>query len=98
MSIASLAEELRSLRRRIDAQEANAHTWPTKDEELAADFDRYDRRLIKAARMLRLSIPVGQGREASLLGEDDRAQLEKRLMNSGLDVRAPADGAHAERD
>ena len=98
MSLASLAEELRSLRRRIDAQEANAHDWPTKEEEMIADLDRYDRRLIKAARMLRLSIPVGQGREAMLLREHDRAQFEKRLMDSGLDVRAPADAAHAERD
>ena len=51
MSMEGVVHELRSLRRRIDAQQANAHTWPGKDEELAADLDRYDRRLVKAAAM-----------------------------------------------
>jgi hypothetical protein len=92
MSIESVAMELRTLRRRIDAQQANTHSWPTKEEELTADFDRYDRRLLKAAAMLRVEGPMGRGRGQFLLSEQDRAQLEQRLVEAGLDVRqAPAD-------
>ncbi|HEX2048186.1 MAG TPA: hypothetical protein VHF27_10495 [Acidimicrobiales bacterium] len=91
MSIESVAEELRVLQRRIDAQRANAHTWPTKEEELAADLDRYDRRLLKAAAMLRVEAPTGPGREEFLLGEDDRRQLQERLVEAGLDVGTGAD-------
>lgn len=92
MSIESVAMELRTLRRRIDAQQANQHTWPTKEEELTADIDRYDRRLIKAAAMLQVEAPAGRGREHSLLSDQDRARLEERLVYAGLDVReAPAD-------
>ena len=86
MSMEDVAGELRQLRRRIDAQRTNAHTWPGKDEELAADLDRYDRRLVKAATMLRLEAPTGTGREGFLLHEDDRMQLEQRLVLAGLDV------------
>ncbi len=86
MSIESVAEELRVLRRRIDAQRANPHTWPTKDEELAADIDRYDRRLMKAAAMLQVEAPTGPGREEFLLGEKERQGLEQRLTDAGLDV------------
>ncbi len=91
MSIESVAEELRTLRRRIDAQTANTHVWPTKEEELAADIDRYDRRLLKAAAMLQVEAPAAQRREQFLLREHDRRVLEDRLAESGLDVRAPAD-------
>ena len=86
MSIESVAEELRVLRRRIDAQRANAHTWPTKEEELAADVDRYDRRLLKAAAMLQVEAPTGPGREGFLLGDDDRVRLEQRLTDAGLEI------------
>ena len=91
MSIESVAVELRTLRGRIDAQNANQHTWPSKEEELAADLDRYDRRLLKAAAMLALEAPTGRRREEYLLSEKDRRQLEQRLVEVGLDVRAPAD-------
>ena len=92
MSIENVAAELRTLRRRIDAQQANQHTWPSKEEELAADFDRYDRRLLKAANMLRVQVPAGRGRSHFLLDEQDRVELEERLVDAGLDVRAlPAD-------
>ena len=92
MSIESVAGELRTLRRRIDAQEANQHSWPTKEEELTADYDRYDRRLLKAAAMLRVEAPTGRGREHFLLSDRDRTQLERRLRHGGLDVReVPAD-------
>lgn len=91
MSIESVAAQMRTLRARIDAQQANQHTWPTKDEELAADLDRYDRRLLKAAAMLGVEAPTGRGREHFLLSDQDRAQLEGRLVDAGLDVRAPAD-------
>lgn len=93
MSIDSVAAELRPLRARIESQRANQHTWPTKDEELEADCDRYDRRLLKAAAMLGLEAPTGLGREQSLLGEDRRRQLEDRLAELGLDVRASADSS-----
>ncbi len=91
MSIESVAEELRVLRRRIDAQRSNAHTWPTKEEELAADVDRYDRRLLKAAAMLGVEAPAARRREQFLLSDTDRAKLEQRLAEVGLDVRAKAD-------
>lgn len=86
MSMEGVVQELRSLRRRLDAQHANAHTWPGKDEELAADLDRYDRRLVKAAAMLRVDAPAGTGREGFFLDEHDRMQLEQRLVGAGLDV------------
>lgn len=91
MTIESVAAQLRPLRARIDAQRANKHTWPTKEEELAADVDRYDRRLLKAAAMLGVEAPAARCREQFLLSDADRAQLEQRLAQVGLDVRAKAD-------
>jgi len=90
MTIESVAAQLRPLRARIDAQHTNQHTWPSKEEELAADYDRYDRRLLKAAAMLGVDAPAGRGREETVLSGDDRLQLEQRLVDAGLDVRAPA--------
>jgi hypothetical protein len=90
VSIESVAEELRNLRRRIDAQTANTHTWPTKEEELAADLDRYDRRLLKVAAMLRVEAPSGAGREGSLMDDAERTALERRLMDTGLELGAEA--------
>ena len=91
MSIQNVAAQLRTLRTRIENQKANQHSWPTKEEELAADIDRYDRRLLKAAAMLRLAAPASRRREQFLLSEADRQVLEDRLAQAGLDVRAPAD-------
>ena len=91
MSIEDVAAQLRTLRTRIENQKANQHSWPTKEEELAADIDRYDRRLLKAAAMLQVPPPASQRREQFLLSEADRGVLEERLAESGLDVRAPAD-------
>ena len=91
MSIESVAAQLRTLRARIDAQKANQHSWPTKHEELAADIDRYDRRLLKAAAMLQVEAPASRRREPFLLSEQDREQVEKRLADAGLDVCAPVD-------
>ena len=91
MSIESVASQLRALRARIDAQQANQHAWPTKEEELAADIDRYDRRLLKAAAMLQVEAPASRHRELFLLSEADRLDLEERLAAAGLDVRAPAE-------
>lgn len=91
MSIESVAAQLRTLRTRIENQKANLHSWPTKDEEMAADIDRYDRRLLKAAAMLSVAAPASRRREQFLLSEADRLALEERLAESGLDVRAPAD-------
>ena len=95
MTIESVAAQLRPLRIRIDAQQTNQHTWPTKAEELAADYDRYDRRLLKAAAMLGVDAPAGRGRDRgeTVLSEEDRLQLEQSLVDAGLDVRAPADDA-----
>lgn len=90
MSIQTVAAQLRPLRARIDAQLANAHTWPSKDEELAADFDRYDRRLLKAAAMLGVETPGCRQRDQFPLTDENRTGLEKRLADAGLDVRAPA--------
>ena len=91
MTIENVASQLRSLRTRIDAQQANQHSWPTKEEELAADIDRYDRRLLKAAAMLQVETPASRRREQFLLSERDRRKLEQRLATAGLDVRAPAE-------
>ena len=91
MTIESVAFQLRTLRTRIDAQQANQHSWPTKEEELAADIDRYDRRLLKAAAMLQVEAPASRRREQYLLSDRDRRKLEQRLAAAGLDVRAPAE-------
>lgn len=91
MSIETVAAQLRTLRTRIENQKANQHCWPTKEEELAADIDRYDRRLLKAAAMLQVEAPPAQRREQYLLSEPDRGVLEDRLAHAGLDVRAPVD-------
>ena len=91
MTIERVAAQLRPLRARIDAQQANTHTWRTKEEELAADVDRYDRRLLKAAAMLGVEAPAARRREQFLLSDDDRAQLEQRLAEVGRNVRATAD-------
>ena len=88
MSIESVAAQLRPLRARIDAQQANTHTWPSKEEELAADIDRYDRRLLKAAAMLGVPAPAVDHRQPFLLTDGDRTLLEDRLVGAGLDVRA----------
>jgi hypothetical protein len=88
MTIESVATEVRRLHARISAQRANQHTWPTKEEELAADVDRYDRRLLKAAAMLGVEVPVARHREQYLLSDADRANLEERLRRAGLDVGA----------
>ena len=92
MGIENVAGELRLLRTRIAAQRANSHQWPTKDEELFADLDRYDRRLLKAAAMLRVDAPAPARDKEVLFSDHERHTLEERLAGSGLDVRAPADG------
>ena len=60
---------------------------------MEADCDRYDRRLLKAAAMLGVAAPTGLGREQSLLSEDRRRQMEDRLAELGLDVRAAAESS-----
>jgi len=87
MTIENVAGQLRTLRTRIDAQKTNQHSWPTKEEELAADIDRYDRRLLKAAAMLQVEAPATRRREQFLLSEQDRLKLERHLAAAGLDVR-----------
>jgi len=90
LGIESVAVELRSLRSRIDAQRANHHEWPSKEEELFADLDRYDRRLLKAAAMLSVDAPRPAHDRELLLSDDARQRLEHHLAGSGLDVRTPA--------
>lgn len=90
MSIESLTAELRQLRSRIDSQRDNTHTWPTKDEELAADLLRYDRRLLRAAAMLRVG-PSARARGGVQLSEADRLNLEHRLDICGYGLRPTAD-------
>jgi flavin-dependent dehydrogenase len=82
--------ELKSLRARLDAQRSNTHTWPTKEEEHAADLDRYDRRLLKAAAMLGVEAPPARRHDGFLLSDDDRRVVEGRLADAGIDVRASA--------
>lgn len=91
MGIENVAGELRSLRTRIDAQRANSHQWPTKEEELFADLDRYDRRLLKAAAMLCVDAPRPARDQEVLFSDHQRDALEERLAGSGLDVRGAAD-------
>lgn len=92
MGIEHVADELTLLRSRIHAQRANVHDWPTKQEELSADLDRYDRRLLKAAAMLGVEAPRPARDREVLLSYDERHDLEARLAGSGLEVRSPADG------
>jgi hypothetical protein len=91
MSIESVAGELRVLRARLEAQRANTHMWPTKEEEHAADLDRYDRRMMKAAAMLGVDVPPVSRRDAFLFSDDSRSLLESRLAEAGLDVYASAE-------
>lgn len=91
MGIENVAGELSALRARIHAQRANSHEWPTKEEELFADLDRYDRRLLKAAAMLRLDAPAPARDREVLLSDDERYTLETRLAECGVDV-GPASG------
>lgn len=90
MGIENVAAELRSLRSRIDAQRVNDHDWPTKEEELTADLDRYDRRLLKAAAMLSIEAPQPARDCDTLLSENDRQGLEVGLAEAGLDVTTDA--------
>lgn len=90
MSIQTVSLELKSLRARLDAQETNTHSWPTKEEEHAADVDRYDRRLLKAAAMLGIEAPRARRHDGFLLTDEDRRLVETRLAGAGVDVRAPA--------
>jgi hypothetical protein len=91
VSIENVAAELRALRFRLEAQRANTHHWPTKEEEYAADLDRYDRRMIKAAAMLGVEAPPVHRREEFLFDDEDRRLLESRLAGAGLDVEAAAE-------
>ena len=91
MGIENVAVELRTLRTRIDAQRANNHQWPSKEEELFADLDRYDRRLLKAAAMLQVEAPKPARDQEVLFSDQERHGLEIRLAQSGLDVRASAE-------
>jgi flavin-dependent dehydrogenase len=93
VSIQTVSLELKSLRARLDAQRSNTHTWPTKEEEHAADLDRYDRRLLKAAAMLGVEAPVARRHDGFLLSDDDRRVIEVRLADAGIDVRAPTPAA-----
>jgi len=88
VGIEDVSGEIRSLRTRIDAQRANTHVWPTKEEELFADLDRYDRRLLKAAAMLSVEAPRPARDAEILLSDDERSGLEERLAGSGLDLGA----------
>ena len=90
MSIESLTADLRQLRARIDFQRETTHPWPTKDEELAADLLRYDRRLLKAADMLRVGSSSG-ARGCVQLSDADRLDLENSLEMCGYGVRPTAD-------
>lgn len=89
MSIESLTAELRQLRARIDAQRGNTHAWPTKDEELAADLLRYDRRLLKAAAVLGVG-SSGRSCGPAELSEADHVDLEHRLDTCRYGVRPTA--------
>lgn len=93
MSIETVAAELRVLRARIEAQRTNTHEWPTKEEEHAADLDRFDRRMIKAAAMLGVATPVVHRREAFLFSDVDRNLLEHRLTDAGLDLIGAEEGS-----
>ena len=90
MSIESLTAELRQLRARIDSQRDNTHTWPTKEEELPTHQLCYDRRLLRAAAMLRVGSGAG-ARGSVQLSEDDRLDLEHSLDVCGYGVRPTTD-------
>lgn len=94
MSIESIANELWALRERLEAQRSNPHEWPSKEEEYAADLDRYDRRMIKAAAMLGVPAPRPRHDGGFLLTTDERDHLEDQLAAAGLDLRSSEGAPH----
>jgi hypothetical protein len=82
LTIGELSHELRSLRLRlIRYEQRHRDGW-------SADLEAYDRRLVEAARMLEVTEP-GPAPSAPLAAED-RAALEERLSEAGLEVRTDA--------
>ncbi len=72
-----LAERLQDLRRRLDA--------PTDDQDaFELDLYSYDESLIVAADLLDVEVPKGARGEMSA---EQRAVLEQRLADAGMDVR-----------
>ena len=72
-----LAERLQDLRRRLDA--------PSDDQDVfELDLYSYDESLIVAADLLDVEVPKGARGEMSA---DQRAVLEQRLADAGMDVR-----------
>ena len=79
LSIGQLSDELRSLRLRlIRYEQRHRDGW-------SADLEAYDRGLVEAARMLEVAEP-GPPLTVPLTAED-RAALEQRLSEAGLEVR-----------
>ena len=79
LSIGRLSSELRSLRLRlIRYEQRHRDGW-------IADLEAYDRRLVEAATMLEVRVP-GPAAVPPLAAED-RAALEERLSEAGLEVR-----------
>jgi hypothetical protein len=77
LSIGELSSELRSLRLRlIRYEQRHRDGW-------SADLEAYDRRLVDAARMLEVVAPA----PAPPLAAEDRAALEEKLSEAGLEVR-----------
>jgi hypothetical protein len=84
-----LGAQLRKLHAGI-ASYGTTRWWPTKAEEWVADLWRYDNAMISAAELLAIDVPPRPPQDAMRrLSPSERADLERLLTESGLDVTGP---------
>lgn len=86
LRIGRVAAELKMRRRRLDAYQ-HAPDWPGKTLALKSEQASYDWFLLRAAEMLEVAVPNHNG--GDVLPPEQRALLEDRLSQAGLDVWAP---------
>lgn len=87
--LATLAADLRGLRRRLQVDARGAASRPPSDgKEWAAVLSAYDEALLAAAAMLEVPAPT-LGPLRRLLNVRERRCLEESLAEAGLDVRQP---------
>ncbi len=88
--LASLALRLQAQRRHLDSYEDKTTAWPTKIEDWWADEVVYDRDLMAAGALL--GVPPPRVGDRPHLTPAERATMEERLAEAGLDVRGEGEG------